>query len=180
MFKLDPLPQWSDRISFSYNRGIPIISVGIHQYNYNTEMLVSAYYTLSGLLSVSHSLLTTPLNSLWGCHCYSSSRMRGQGHRWLKWLVQGMASIPPDSELRPMQKHLWGMLTPSPNDCWLWFLGLLLTDVVLKDKMKRKAYLTTINWHGQQRPLQEVGASAGLWGVGWFCVVYLKRCRRTS
>lgn len=92
MFKLDPLPQWSDRISFSYNRGIPIISVGIHQYNYNTEMLVSAYYTLSGLLSVSHSLLTTPLNSLWGCHCYSSSRMRGQGHRWLKCPRNGFNS----------------------------------------------------------------------------------------
>lgn len=56
----------------------------------------------------------------------------------------------------------------TPIACWLWFWGLLLTAVVLKEKMKRKAYLTTANWHGQQRPNVEVGASAGPWGVGWF------------
>lgn len=53
------------------------------------------------------------------------------------------------------------MLTPPPNACWLWFLGLLLTAVVLKDKMKREAYLTTVNWHGQQRP------HVGSWSISW-------------
>ena len=47
-------------------------------------------------------------------------------------------------------------------------LGLLLTTVVLKDKMRREAFLTTGNWHSQQKPYAGGWSTSGALELGWF------------